>query len=149
MALIEILMDTNAYVEFKRGNQQTLEILRYAQTIGINNVVLGELLAGFSVGNQESKNQRELSQFLETSRVKLLTSDEVTAKYYAMIYKQLRNKGKPIPTNDMWIAATAMHFTQKFLQNFCVKYHFTLLTYDKHFTNIAGLLQGQQLSDFL
>ncbi|MCK5523094.1 MAG: type II toxin-antitoxin system VapC family toxin [Thiomargarita sp.] len=137
MALIEILIDTNAYVELKRGNQQTLEILRYAQTIGINNVVLGELLAGFSVGNQEPKNQRELSQFLETSRVKLLTSDEVTAKYYAMIYKQLRNKGKPIPTNDMWIAATAM------------QYHFTLLTYDKHFTNIAGLLQGQQLSDFL
>ncbi len=65
MALIEILMDTNAYVEFKRGNQQTLDILRYAQTIGINNVVLGELLAGFSAGNREAENQRELYQFLE------------------------------------------------------------------------------------
>ena len=137
MALIEILMDTNAYVEFKRGNQQTLDILRYAQTIAINNVVLGELLAGFSVGNQEAENQRELYQFLEMPRVKLLTSNEVTAKYYAMIYKQLRNKGKPIPTNDMWIAATAM------------QYHLTLLSYDKHFANIEGLSSGQQLNDFL
>jgi len=137
MALIEILIDTNAYVEFKRGKPETLEILRYAQTIGINNIVLGELLAGFSVGHRESENQRELTQFLERPRVKFLISDEVTAKYYAMIYKQLRNKGKPIPTNDMWIAATAM------------QYHLTLLSYDKHFSNIEGLLQGKQLSDFL
>jgi len=130
-------MDTNAYVEFKRGNQQTLEILRYAQTIGINNVVLGELLAGFSGGNKEAENQHELYQFLEMPRIKLLTSNEVTAKYYAMIYKQLRHKGKPIPTNDMWIAATAM------------QYHLTLLSYDKHFANIEGLSQCKQLSDFL
>lgn len=137
MALIEILIDTNAYVEFKRGNPQTLEILRYAQTIGINHIVLGELLAGFSVGNREVENQRELNQFLETPRVKLLTSNEMTAKYYAVIYKQLRNKCKPIPTNDMWIAATAM------------QYRLTLLSYDKHFANIEGLLYGQQLNDFL
>ncbi|HIE01846.1 MAG TPA: type II toxin-antitoxin system VapC family toxin [Thiotrichaceae bacterium] len=136
MVLIEILMDTNAYVEFKRANPQTLEILRYAQTIAINNVVLAELLAGFSVGHQEAENQRELNQFLERPRVKLLSSDEVTAKYYAMIYKALRNKGKPIPTNDMWIAATAM------------QYHLTLLTYDKHFANIEGLSQCRRLSDF-
>ncbi len=63
MVLIEILMDTNAYVEFKRANPQTLEILRYAQTIAINNVVLAELLAGFSVGHREAENQRELNQF--------------------------------------------------------------------------------------
>jgi len=137
MALIEILIDTNAYVEFKRGNPQTIEVLNYAQTIGINNVILGELLAGFSVGKQEARNLRELQQFLETPRIKLLSSNEVTAKYYAMIYKQLRTQGKPIPTNDMWIAATAM------------QYHLTLLTYDKHFVNIEGLLYGQQFSDFL
>ncbi|MDM8568169.1 type II toxin-antitoxin system VapC family toxin [Thiotrichales bacterium HSG1] len=130
---MEILIDTNAYVAFKRGDKQIFEILHNAKTIGINNVVLGELLAGFAVGNQESKNQQELYQFLEIPHIKLLISNEITAKYYAMIYKQLRHKGKPIPTNDMWIAATAM------------QYDFTLLTYDKHFTNIDGLLQYQQL----
>ena len=137
MALIEILIDTNAYVEFKRGNQSVIEILRYAQTIGINSVVLGELLAGFAVGRKIEENQQELNQFLESSRVKVFTLDEMTAKYYAVIYKQLRNKGKPIPTNDMWIAATA------------VQHKLTLLSYDKHFMNIDGLLYGQQLSDLL
>jgi len=137
MALIEILLDTNAYVEFKRGNPQTIEVLNYAQVIGINNVVLGELLSGFSVGKQETVNLRELQLFLEIPRIRLLSANEITAKYYAMIYKQLRIKGKPIPTNDMWIAATAM------------QYHLTLLSYDKHFTHIEGLLYGQQLGDFL
>ena len=98
---------------------------------------MNELLAGFSVGKQEANNLRELQQFLETPRVKLLSSNEMTAKYYAMIYKQLRTQGKPIPTNDMWIAATA------------IQHHLVLLSYDKHFLNIEGLSYGQQLSDFL
>lgn len=137
MAIIKVLIDTNAYIEFKRGNQQTLEILQHAQMIGINNIVLGELLAGFSVGTREAENQQELYQFLEIPRVKLFSLEEATARYYAIVYKQLRNKGKPIPTNDMWIAATAL------------QHQFALLSYDKHFSNIDGLLQGQQLSDFL
>lgn len=137
MGIIKILIDTNAYVEFKRGNQQTLEILRCVQIIGINNIVLGELLAGFSVGSRETENTRELYQFLEIPRVQLFSLEETTARYYATIYKQLRNKGKPIPTNDMWIAATAL------------QHQLILLSYDKHFSSIDGLLQGQQLSDFL
>jgi tRNA(fMet)-specific endonuclease VapC len=51
-----------------------------------------------------------------------------TADYYAKIFHDLRGKGRPIPSNDMWIAATAM-------QN-----GLWLATYDGHFKHIEGLL---------
>ncbi|MEN8215422.1 MAG: type II toxin-antitoxin system VapC family toxin [Pseudomonadota bacterium] len=133
---LELLVDTNAYAAFKRGHPQAVDVLRHAKTIGMSNVVLGELLAGFATGKKEVENQQELNQFLKTPRVVILTIDDTTARYYANIYKQLRNKGKPIPTNDMWIAATAL------------QHGLALLTYDKHFANVDNLLHGQQLKDF-
>jgi predicted nucleic acid-binding protein len=135
--VLDLLLDTNAYTAFKRGHPQTVEILRHVKTIGMSSVVLGELQAGFAAGKKEAENQQELNQFLANSRIVLLTIDDTTAKYYASIYKLLRNKGTPIPTNDMWIAATAL------------QYGFALFTYDKHFANVDNLLHGQNLSDFL
>lgn len=69
VAFMKILLDTNTYVAFKRGNPEVIEVLQQACQIGLCNVVLGELLAGFALGNRESRNLEEL--------------DEVTAKYYA------------------------------------------------------------------
>jgi len=135
MALIKILLDTNAYEAFKRADKSALEILSQAETIGINSVVLGELQAGFAGGSRESKNLAELNQFLQTPRIKLLPIDQTTAKYYAVVYKQLKSKGRPIPTNDMWIAASAL------------QYGLALFTYDKHFSHLDNLRQGQQLGN--
>ena len=59
-----ILIDTNAYVAFKRGQPEALEVLRHAPSIGVNTVVLGELFAGFAVGARTEKNRKELAQFL-------------------------------------------------------------------------------------
>lgn len=53
MALKNILLDTNAYSAFKRGDSEPIEILRRAETIGISAVVLGELLSGFAAGARE------------------------------------------------------------------------------------------------
>ena len=60
-----------------------------------------------------------------------------TAGFYAHVYRQLRRKGKPIPTNDLWIAATAL------------QHGFAVFSHDRHFAEIDGLLTGQQLADFL
>lgn len=136
VAFMKILLDTNTYVAFKRGNLEVIEVLQQTGQIGLCSVVLGELLAGFALGNRESRNLEELNEFLQIPRVILLTVDEVTAKYYAKGYKQLRAQGQPIPTNDLWIAAIAL------------QHRFALLSYDQHFLNIEGLLLGQKLSDF-
>ncbi len=134
---LTILLDTNAYEAFKRAVPSTLEILNHAEIIGINSVVLGELLAGFAGGSKQSKNLAELNQFLQTPRVRQWSIDQTTAKYYAIVYQQLKRKGRPIPTNDIWIAATAL------------QHGLALFTYDKHFSDIDQLRQGQQLSHLL
>jgi tRNA(fMet)-specific endonuclease VapC len=130
-----ILIDTNAYAAFKKGNAEIIEIVHYAEVIGISPIMLGELFSGFEGGNKSKQNREELQKFLESPRIKnyIITSD--TAQFFSQIYSVLKRKGRPIPTNDMWIAAQA-------LEHGCV-----LCTYDKHFDAIEGLLSGNTMAE--
>ena len=103
-----ILFDTNGYVAFKRGDAGAVHVVRLAERIGMSSVVLGELLAGFAGGTHEGRNRKELAEFLASPRVETLHVGPETAKYYAAVFQSLRRRGKPIPTNDLWIAATAL-----------------------------------------
>lgn len=103
-----ILIDTNGYAAFKRGEPAAVEVVQRASHLAFNSVVLGELLGGFAVGSRATRNRAELQQFLASERVRLLRVDEATAEHYATVYQALRSKGRPIPTNDMWIAASAL-----------------------------------------
>lgn len=123
----KLLIDTNIYVAFKRNDPLTVSLLRESDSIAMNVTVLGELLAGFKGGTKEAENRRELDLFLDTPRVELLTLDETTADFFALIFNNLKLLGKPIPVNDIWIAASAMQHGR------------TLATLDAHFSHIAGL----------
>jgi tRNA(fMet)-specific endonuclease VapC len=137
MAMTAIMLDTNAYVAFKQGQPEAVEIVQRAARLALGSTVLGELLAGFAVGSREAKNRAELQQFLASDRVHTLTIDEETAAYYATIYRNLRQKGRPIPTNDMWIAASAL------------QHGYALFSYDEHFQAVDGLLVGATPTDLL
>ena len=137
MALIAIALDTNAYTAFKLGRDEAREIIRRADTIGVSAVVAGELLAGFAAGAQERRNRAEFTKFLASPRVQVHAVSEVTADYYARVYAALRAKGRPIPANDLWIAASALEHGQR------------LYSYDAHFTEIDGLICGHSAGDFL
>ncbi|HMK61240.1 MAG TPA: type II toxin-antitoxin system VapC family toxin [Dissulfurispiraceae bacterium] len=123
-----ILIDTNAYAAFKKNDPATVNIIRTVEYIGINIVVFGELLSGFKGGTRETANRKEFEQFLESPRVHVLELDEETAEFYATIFWDLKRKGKPVPTNDLWVAASAM------------RHGLALFTYDDHFKNITGLI---------
>jgi predicted nucleic acid-binding protein len=128
MEMTGILVDTNIYVAFKRNQQRAVDLLRRAEYIGISTIVLGELLAGFRCGTREKENRDELELFLDAPRVNILSVDETTAEFYAGVYRTLRQKGRPIPTNDLWLAASAM------------RHGLALATQDEHFSQIDGLL---------
>lgn len=134
---MRIALDTNAYSAFKRGAGAMLEVIQAADEIGVSVVVLGELAAGFAIGGQAQRNRRELEQFLRSPRVRILPIDTDTVGFYADIYTRLRRKGRPVPSNDLWIAAAATQHGHR------------LLTLDRHFTLIEGLLTGTALDDFL
>jgi tRNA(fMet)-specific endonuclease VapC len=123
-----ILIDTNIYVAFKRNVQEIVEALRTVDYIGINTVVLGELYAGFKGGVKEKKNKVELDRFLDSPRVEVIPIDETTSEVYAHIFWNLRKKGHPIPTNDIWVAASAF------------QHSLALFTLDDHFNKVDGLM---------
>jgi tRNA(fMet)-specific endonuclease VapC len=131
-----IAIDTNAYAAFKKGDADVLAVLRRAAEIHVSTVVLGELLAGFAAGSREADNRSELTRFLASTRVRLQPCGAATADYYALVYAALRRQGQPIPTNDMWIAAS------------CMEHGAALLTLDAHFTHVGGLRTGSRLDDF-
>lgn len=132
-----IAIDTNAYTAFKRGDPAIIAVLQHAPEILVSATVLGELLAGFAAGARDSANRGELTLFLNSPRVKLVPCGAATADFYALIYAALRKQGQPIPTNDLWIAAS------------CLEHGAALLTLDVHFQFVGSLRTGAQLDDFL
>lgn len=121
-------IDTNVYTAFKSNDPQVVETLRHVKRIGIDITVIAELFSGFAMGTHEQKNRADFQEFLKTPRVYVLYHDLQTAEYYARILKQLKKTGRPIPTNDIWIAANAM------------KHGLTLYSFDGHFRDIDELL---------
>ncbi len=102
------LLDTSAYIAFKKRHSAVLETLSHADNIYVNPIICGELRAGFLQGSKTETNERELRAFLESPRVIILPVDEETADRYAVIHTALKKAGTPISTNDIWIAAGAM-----------------------------------------
>jgi predicted nucleic acid-binding protein len=123
-----IAIDTNVYVAFKNNDAGVIETLSNCDLIGVDITVIAELFTGFSLGGREKKNRVELEAFLDAPRVEVLQHDLETAEFYALIVKKLKTKGRPIPTNDIWIAANAL------------KHGFALYSFDGHFHEIDGLL---------
>src|SRR5438105_7202004 len=103
-----VLIDTNAYVSFKRNDAATIEIIQHAELIVISPIVIGELIAGFDGSNKAKQNKIELQQFLDSSRVAVYPITVDTSHFFSQIFCSLKIKGKPIPTNDMWIGSQAL-----------------------------------------
>ena len=127
---MRILMDTNAYSAFKRGLAPTVEVLAKADEILVPVPVLGELRSGFRAGSREKANLDELEAFLTGPRVAVHPLGEETAVFYAEVYGALRATGKPIPTNDLWIAASALETGS------------ILLSADAYFDVVPGLVRA-------
>jgi predicted nucleic acid-binding protein len=124
VAVSRYCLDTSAYSHFKRGDSRVAELIDAADWIGVPAIVLGELWAGFLVGGRYDRNDAELGEFLAHPVVEELPVDADIARIYGEIITALRRAGTPLPTNDIWIAATA------------ARNGATVLTYDPHFRSI-------------
>ena len=61
-----------------------------------------------TAGSREAMNLEEIEVFLSRPRIRIHCMGEETVVFYAAIHGALRAAGKPIPTNDLWIAASAL-----------------------------------------
>ena len=121
-------MDTSAYSGLVRGHPGIVDAVKRAEDLYFSPVVLGELYTGFMLGSAQSKNEQRLSTFFESSRVTFIQMDDETAKLYATIQTDLRKKGTPISTNDVWISASAM------------QYGLAVLTLDRDFLRVPQII---------
>src|SRR4030065_1850284 len=128
MEKCKVMMDTSAYAAFLRGSPEVKEAVQQADEIVFNPVVRGGLIAGFLMGRNERKNRAILKDFLSSPRVIVAEIDEETSERYAVIVQALRLKCTPIPTNDLWIAASAIHNGLK------------ILTTDKHYLEVPQII---------
>ena len=102
---MKIMLDTSAYVGFKRNNVEIVEFILQAERILFSPVVLGELMFGFRNGTRFKENMADLNNFLEHESVNLVEVGEISSDRYSRIATQLKRQGTPIPSNDIWIAA--------------------------------------------
>jgi tRNA(fMet)-specific endonuclease VapC len=125
---VKLLLDTNAYAALARGESGLAEQVRRAERILLSAIVAGELLYGFRQGNRFDANRRQFDAFLARPFVEWVPVGLTTADRFARIMTALRRKGRPIPTNDAWIAAHAMETGAE------------LVSRDAHFAAIDGLV---------
>ena len=129
-----MLLDSNAYVRLMQGSEKVAGIVRRAEEVLLSPVVLGELLYGFRHGSRYERNARAMRAFLDNPYVTVVPVGKTTADRYSRIAASLRAKGRPIPTNDIWIAAHAMQTGAD------------LMSADRHFEHVDGIawlrLQG-------
>ena len=115
-------LDSNIIIDLFRGNNKTATFITQNNAISIPVIVLGELLFGAENSVNPNKHFNQVNDFI--LNFKIFTIDEDTSKIYAKVKAKLKKAGKPIPDNDIWIAALAL------------QHEFTLVTNDAHFKNI-------------
>ncbi len=119
------LLDTNIVIALFAEEAAVQQRLAEANEVFVPSIVLGELYYGAHKSARVAENLARLDDFVASSTV--LACDTVTAQQYGDIKNTLRAKGRPIPENDIWIAAIAM------------QYHLTLVARDGHFHEVDGL----------
>ncbi len=119
------LLDTNVVIALFAQNDAVQTKLRSADQTYVPTVVVGELYYGARKSANPEPNIARIDEF--AASVTVLGTDLDTAKRYGEIKATLQTKGRPIPENDLWIAAT------------CRQHDLILATRDEHFQEVTEL----------
>ncbi|MBY0481736.1 MAG: type II toxin-antitoxin system VapC family toxin [Chitinophagaceae bacterium] len=121
----KFLLDTNIIAAWLTGEASVADKIDGAKELHIPIIVIGELYYGALYSTHVQKNMKDIQKIIKYYNV--LGIDEETTIVYGKIKAALRKKGKPIPENDIWIAAIAQ------------RYKLTIVTRDKHFKEIDSI----------
>lgn len=125
--MLALCLDTNTYTAYRNTHAEAMKLIAAVDQLWLPATVLGELRAGFLNGSKSVANELLLRQFMDLPYMAVAPTTEATSRHYAQVSHQLRQVGKPIPANDMWIAACALELG-------CPLYSF-----DAHFKDVKGL----------
>ena len=122
-----MILDTNAVSDLVAGNAELLRHLRSSRDHSLPTIVLGEYRYGLARSRLRSELQTWLARL--EREMEILEVNSATAQSYASVKEELRVLGRPIPENDIWIAALAR------------QHGLALLSRDTHFDFVAGLVR--------
>jgi tRNA(fMet)-specific endonuclease VapC len=120
-----VILDTNGLSAMAEGEPSLGPILVEVAQVAIPVIVLGEYRCGISKSRDQVRYEQWLSNYLP--RFRILDVDEQTTHHYATLRAELKRTGKPLPTNDAWIAAL------------CRQHSMPQLSRDRHFDAVAGV----------
>ena len=125
MAGSKYLLDTVIVAAYFNREPVIRQKLKDA-TVYVSSITIGELYFGAYHSQQVANNVKQIKDFIAINTI--LQCDATTGDHYGQVKQRLRAKGRPIPENDIWIAATAL------------QYGLTVVTRDAHFSEVDGLL---------
>ena len=108
-----MILDTNALSAAADRDPAALEVVARAERLAVPVVVLGEYRLGIAQSRRRTEYENWLREWIGT--VTVLDIDDETTHHYAAIGLELKRSGKPIPANDLWIAALCRQHSQPLL----------------------------------
>jgi tRNA(fMet)-specific endonuclease VapC len=124
---VALILDTNALsaAADREPSALALAVVAAAGRLAVPVIVLGEYRLGIAQSRHRAEYENWLRQWI--TAVTVLDVDQVTAQHYAGIGLELKRAGKPIPVNDLWIAAL------------CRQHALPLISRDRHFDWVTGI----------
>jgi predicted nucleic acid-binding protein len=122
---VALILDTNALSAAAECDPAALEVVASAERLSVPVIVLGEYRLGIAQSWYRTDYENWLREWI--AAVAVLQIDEETSHFYAAIGLELKRKGKPIPANDLWIAAL------------CRQHALPVVSRDRHFDVVAGI----------
>lgn len=123
-----MIIDTNIYSQFERGDETVKYALAGASLFMVPLNVIAELRYGFALGKKHQENESKLIRFLSQDTVEIITPSVETTPHYARVASYARRHGIALSHNDIWIAALAM------------QHQSVLVTQDQDFSGIKPVL---------
>jgi predicted nucleic acid-binding protein len=120
-----MILDTNALSAAADDDPAIVPLLARADQIAIPVIALGEYRYGIAQSRHRASYAEWLMGLLHDCLV--LDANEPTTHHYAEITLELKQQARPIPTNDIWIAAL------------CRQHSLPLLSRDRHFDLVPGV----------
>lgn len=120
-----VLLDTNIISAWLKGDNGIADKIDRKNGVFIPTIVVGEMHYGAQYSTNVKKNIKNIQKVV--THYEVLYVDTDTTSVYGKIKAELRKKGRPIPENDIWIAAIAM------------QHGLILITRDNHFSEVEGL----------
>lgn len=121
----ELALDSNIAIAILNEDKLIIERVKSVSIFYLPITVCGELLFGAKNSSKAIENEQKCWALID--KCEIINTNLLISEEYSSIRKELKLNGRPIPENDIWIAAA------------CRANKLPIATRDKHFQNIDGL----------